>query len=699
MLISRWQVSLFGRLRLRNHDRECVRFQTQKTGEMLAYLAYFSDRPHLRDEMSEILWPGSEPVAGRNRLKQALASLRRHLEPAGVPAGSVLVANRVQVQLNPQAIVVDIGAFRVALQAAARSTEPVEKLRHLKVAVEIHSTELLPGLNTEWIEAARRQVVTAYNEALLQLTRMYEEGGDGDKGIGYACLLADSEPWLEEVHHRLIRLYARAGKPVEAHRQYRKYARLMREGLQFAVPPYDQLVSGLSSPPFAEAACPVLSRPAHPADSRLKNAPPSMPASSSLFAAPLIPVPLTRFQGRQSELTRLCAMLERSEAHSGNTADAFKIRTSVNGAGRSQEVSQEEKVSGPTARLVNLTGPGGVGKTRLAIEAAHRVEPHFRMGLWYVPLETAAGSDDLLPLLCEAMRLPGFSTQSPLDQIAARVGAQPSLLVLDHFDAFAPDCALLKDLLDRAPNLTCLLTCRSRLDMEGERVFQVPAFPVPNGPDTPELLLTFDSVKLFVDRAQSVKPDFQLTAANAQALAAVSRALEGIPLAIEMAAAWSHSLTLGQLLERLSDRFSLLVNRKSGVAARHQSMRAVIEESCLLLPPHLLEFLTRLSNFHDEWTLTAAESLGEAPQALDYLSRLQAMSLIFAEESASGMRFHMLAILRDYLQEQNRAAKNAMRSTAKQIAQISEGIDGVFDAIGDSAKAPIHTVNPGAIFR
>jgi hypothetical protein len=188
-------------------------------------------------------------------------------------------------------------------------------------------------------------------------------------------------------------------------------------------------------------------------------------------------------------------------------------------------------------------------------------------------------------------------------------------------------------LLLRVPTLSLLITSRQRLLLGGEQEFPLPPLPTPpEGPETPERLIAYPSVALFVHRAQAARPDFQLRPQNTESVAALCAKLEGVPLAIELAAAWAQTLTPGQMLERLQHRFDLLVSRRRDLPGRHATLRATIEWSYRLLPPDLRQFFTRLSVFRGGWTLEAAEAITGERNALLYLTELRERSLVLAAE-------------------------------------------------------------------
>jgi non-specific serine/threonine protein kinase len=336
-----------------------------------------------------------------------------------------------------------------------------------------------------------------------------------------------------------------------------------------------------------------------------------------------LPVSFTRFFGREPEIGQLCDLL----LDSGT-------------------------------RLVTLSGPGGTGKTRLALEVASRLVPSFSGAVWFVSLADLSDAALIGDALVGALRLPRTPGREPLEQAIEALSKQPSLLVLDNFEQLVEAGAgVVRTLLERVPDLTILVTSRQLLGLSGEREFALSPLPTPGGAaDTPERLSLYGSVQLFVDRAQAVKPDFQVTNANAPAVAELCDRLEGIPLAIELAAARAQVLTPAQMLAQLQNRFAFLVSRKRDVAERHRTLRAAIDWSFRLLSPELQRFFARLSVFRGGWTVEAAEQVCEEPLALDHLAVLRECSLVRTDDGSGSneIRFGMLETLREFGQERLR---------------------------------------------
>ena len=684
---AQWRIELFGGLRAQRGDKIIERFSTQKAGALLAYLAYYCQRAHPREVLVELLWQESEPKVGRHRLCQALYSLRRQLEPPGVSTGAVIVAKRFSVQLTPAAVTTDVAEFEAALKAAQQTDSPPEPTHHLLTAVELYRGELLPGYYDEWIEQERKRLEEEYLRALDRLVKYLAQAHDFDRALIYARRAVNADPLREEFHRALMRLYADAGQPAAALEQYHELERLLKEQLN-AVPAAatralarninEQLAVSSEQLVMVGGGRSVRQKTETRRQKAEKKptAVTSQQAVTPILQFPLTPSPsvgslppqLTRFFGRGKEITQVRTML-----------------------------------LNPDNRLVTLTGIGGSGKTRLAIEVARRLQEEFKGGVWFVPFADLSDPRLIVGAMLDALRLPRSPHVEPLEQLVVALAQQPTLLVLDNMEhllstdfgsglsglrdsgnvshPFNPlqesadsphPSSLILTLLQRVPTLKLLVTSRQRLDLGGEQEFPVLPLPTPTqeysrndstsqtrehaNTRTPEHLMTFASVQLFVDRAQAVRPDFQVTKRNASAVAALCQCLEGIPLALELAAARAQVLSPSQVLAQLKRRFDFLVSRRRDIPERHRTLRAAIDWSYRLLSSELQRFFARLSVFRGGWTLEAAENVATLERSnvatLDFLAHLRACSLIVAEEGDSEMRFGMLETLCEYAAEQ-----------------------------------------------
>jgi predicted ATPase/DNA-binding SARP family transcriptional activator/Tfp pilus assembly protein PilF len=415
-----------------------------------------------------------------------------------------------------------------------------------------------------------------------------------------------------------------------------------------------------------------------------------------------LPPQLTRFFGREGEVRRLL-MLLRTARETTSLSSAGSIAPEMSAPGEVQRLPHG-------LRLVTLTGPGGIGKTRLALEAGARLEQDWEGAVWFVPLADLPDASLIPSALVSALGLPPSGAIEPLEQVVSVLGARPALLLLDNFEHLVEEGArLVQALLQRVPTLTCLVTSRQRLEIAGEHEMALSPLPVPTmhdstshrrhpmpdntasqglrpgtsshspeGSSLSDIFLVYESVQLFVDRAQAVRPDFQITPSNATAIAALCAGLEGIPLALELAASRAQVLTPAQMLEQLRDRFTFLVSRRRDAAARHRTLLSAVEWSYRLLPEELKRIFARLSVFRGGWDLAAAEAIctDMDMMPLDALAQLRECSLVLATEQGDAIRFRMLETLREYaqrqLQESGEATSVATRHADYYLAQVEQ---------------------------
>jgi predicted ATPase/DNA-binding SARP family transcriptional activator len=322
--------------------------------------------------------------------------------------------------------------------------------------------------------------------------------------------------------------------------------------------------------------------------------------------------------------------------------------------GRQDELSAVEALVG-SCRLVTLTGPGGVGKTRLAVEAARRVADSFRDGVWLVELAPLTDDGLLAATVLGALRLTEEPGVAPVDSLVARLVTSQMLIVLDNCEHLTAACAVLAGRLLRVcPDVRILATSREPLGVTGERVWAVPALALPDGgPATSaDSLRAVDSARLFLERAAAVSPGCVLDERSAEAVAEICRQLDGLPLAIELAAARTRSLSPREIADRLEDRFRFLVGRDPSAPARHRTLRAAVDWSYEALDPARQRLFCRLSVFAGGFTLEAAEAVcGDGLDVLDTTTDLVDRSLVALDRSSPRSRYRLLETLRQFAAE------------------------------------------------
>ncbi|MDQ2983378.1 MAG: PrsW family glutamic-type intramembrane protease [Actinomycetota bacterium] len=334
--------------------------------------------------------------------------------------------------------------------------------------------------------------------------------------------------------------------------------------------------------------------------------------------------------------------------------------------GREHELAAvQELVSEPEIRFVTLTGAGGTGKTRLAIAAAEKLGDSFGGGVFFVSLAPIRDPDLVLPAIAQALGVEERAGESLLDSLKDTLRDKQLLLVLDGFEYLLDAAPLVAELLDAAPSMTVLATSRERLRIEGEHEFPVPPLSLPE-PGAREVTAVSQAgaVALFVHHARAADPQFELTAENAADVAEVCRRVDGLPLAIELAAARVAVISPREMLERLEDPLDVLEGGGRDLEGRHQTLRATIDWSYQTLEAPEQALFARLAVFDDGFRLEGAEAVsGEGSgDLLDTLGALVDKSLVRRAQQADGEpRFVMLETIRDYalerLQESSELAK------------------------------------------
>jgi predicted ATPase/DNA-binding SARP family transcriptional activator/Tfp pilus assembly protein PilF len=642
-----WTVQLFGQLALNSQERQITRFRTQKAASLLAYLAFHNspDSPnHPRELLIEMLWPEATPEAGRASLSNALSILRHCLEPPGIPPNAVLLADRFSVRLHPPAVTTDVVLFEQAVNRLEQ-TALSEQERHslLSQAAEWYGGPLLPGYYDDWIGPEAVRLGSLFLQIAGQLVPRLLQAGSPEQALAIAQRAATTDLFNEEALLQVMQVLAALGQGSLALREYRQFEKRLQEELEEV--PSETLrayarqlrkrkpsATPIADPVPADAAMPArLPADSPPRTAAQPTSERSLDTGRLLRGEAFVLLTTTRFFGREAEIKQLHALLCR-----------------------------------PRTRLVTLTGAGGIGKTRLALEATVQLieAPQDReerqtsvpRQAQFVPLAEVSDASRLLDVLLRALgRTPSTDTDL-LEQVKAALAEEPSLLlVLDNFEQLVAEGApQVQALLAHVPRLKCLVTSRQTLQLAGEQEFPLAPLPTSRGVQALEALLETPSVALFVDRAQAVRPDFQLTAQNAATVAGLCAHLEGIPLALELAAARLQLLSVGRILEQISaNRLDFLSARKRDAVSRHRTLRQTLDWSYQLLSEPARAFLAELSVFRGGWTLEASAAICECAggDPLVPLAELRDSSLIGVVDEKEGLRFTLLETVREYAAE------------------------------------------------
>ncbi|MCW3100817.1 MAG: transcriptional activator, partial [Chthonomonadaceae bacterium] len=346
-----WTIQLLGGLSAHSAQRQFTRFRTQKAASLLAYLA-FHPAPQPREMLLDLLWPDAQSEVARHNLSNALSFLRHQLEPPGVPPGTVVLADRASVRLNPAAVTVDAAAFENALrQAQAEGLSEAERLAHLLEAVEGYGGSLLPGYYEEWVAPEALRLEGLFVQGVIQLVPLLLNTGRREQALGYAQRAVHTDPLSAEATRCLMETHSACGQPAQALRAYRQLETRLQEELN-AQP--SQELKRLAAQLGQSGATRIASAP-------LVNDPPATEAFAVVAASP---------NRAEPPKTVLDTAVVRSVPPARLLGAEFLLRTTTRFFGREEEIERLGKMlSTPRTRLVTLTGPGGTGKTRLALEA------------------------------------------------------------------------------------------------------------------------------------------------------------------------------------------------------------------------------------------------------------------------------------------------------------------------------------------
>jgi non-specific serine/threonine protein kinase len=561
-----------------------------RKAELLLAYLALHPEPHPREKLAALLWGDSPDEQARASLRNALTTLRKSL------GDDLILADREAVQLNPEAgLWVDALTLKAQADAFASTAMPDSDA----VDVELYGGDLLADFYDEWVLAEREQYRRLYLDTLARLARLHRSRGDYQRAIEAAKRLLAAEPTSESAHQSLMQSHHALGDYDSALRQYEACQRVLRDEL------------GVE--PSAETRTLY---------AQIKQA--AATHSSPEVQLNNLPVPLTSFIGRDREIQELSAWL-------GGDRAGLAV-----------------------ARLYTLTGPGGAGKTRLALRVAGELAKAqaFADGVWWTELAAASEAAFVPQAVAKVFGLRESSGQPITDSLIAFLRPKHLLLILDNCEHLIVACAQLAgQLLPACPRLKILATSREALGIGGEQVWPVPSLDMHS-----------EAVRLFVERAAAVKFGFTLTESNAQAIAQICQRLDGMPLAIELAAARVKALSPEQVAERLDDRFDLLTTGSRAALPRQQTLRAAMDWSHDLLDEEEQTLFRRLAVFAGGFTLEAVEvvmrdwRIGEFSNSpilrprsglasnLDGLARLIDKSLLLAEDS----RYRMLETIREY---------------------------------------------------
>jgi len=599
-------------------------WRRRKAAALVKLLALAPEHRLHREEVLELLWPELSPDAAQNNLHRTLHVVRRALEPdlsPGRQSGHLQLQRDVLVLSPGRELEVDADAFIRAAEAANRTQDPAR----LEAAITLYRGDLLPEDQYEdWAALRREELRRVYHELLRRLSRQYVTHGNQPQAIEVLQLLVASEPAEEDAHRELTRLYELSGRRSDALRQYEQLTEALRQEVD-AEPDarskrlYEDIRE--DRVPQSGAGDTVSTSRAATAEARTN-----------------LPQHLSSFVGRERELGEVKRLLA-------------------------------------STRLLTLTGAGGVGKSRLAQQVAGDLLVAYPNGVWLVQLAPVSDSHLVAETVAKTLGMAQQAGRPVMDALVDFLRPKDLLLLLDNCDHLLEDCARLVDvLLSACPHLRVLTTSRQPLHVPGEIVWPVPSLTVSAGETLaqPDEALEHDAVCLFLERAHRVRGDLVLNRETVSPVIQICRQLDGIPLAIELAAARLNVVTVQQLAGRLGDCLATLARDRQAALPHHQTLQATLDWSYELLSEQEQTLFRRLSVFRGGWSLEAAEGIcaGErvVPRSvLDLLGELIDKSLVEVEDKGDEMRYRLLEPVRQYATERLTEAGEADQTARKHV--------------------------------
>ncbi len=580
-------------------DVNLTHFDSQKVRILLAYLMVESGRPHSREVLAEMLWPGrSEKVALKN-LRDALANLRSVIRDAAASPPRLRIS-RQDIQFNPEsAYNLDVETFSsLVVTAKNHSHRKIEACKtcceHLEMAAGLFRGHFLEGMflngshqMQNWIALRRERYDQQAQYVFSALVQYYIRQMKYERALDFAYRQVEIDPWRETAYEQLMLLLVHCGERSTALKQYQVCRKILADEL--GIEPtesirrlYEQIRTG------------------------------EMPAMPQSPPPAGFPMQFTSFVGREEELKQIAG-----------------------------------KLQNPACRMLTLAGVGGVGKTRLALQAAMEQTFAFRDGVYFVPLDAVSQFPALVMAIAESLSVSFWGKDDLPGKVIDFLRKKELLLVLDNFEQFlAGDAAgvdFLEEILREAKSVVLLVTSRQAVRLAAEWLFEVRGFQYPEREDDAKPVDSYQAVQLFLERSRQVQACFEPSGADLQAIVGICSLVEGLPLGVELAAALVRVHSCSRIFGFMEQRMGTLRSDIRNVPERHRSLQAVFTCSWDLLTRREREAFMALSVFMGGFTFEAADDVlarwkrGDAEGGKQATERIS--GLVFGLVDKSLLRF------------------------------------------------------------
>jgi DNA-binding SARP family transcriptional activator/predicted ATPase len=597
-------------------DEKDLEVRPRKALALLIYLAVTAERQS-RDFLASLLWPNSGQSGARHSLRNRLSELILTLGNDWIEADRESVGLRAGFWL-------DVTEFQHDLAQGANDPQP------LIAAADLYRDDFLTGFTLpdcpkfdEWQFFQTEGLRQSLASALERLVGLLTSRADYDTAIPHARRWVALDPLHEPAHYQLMQLYARAGQQAAAMRQYDLIRQTLADELGLSP---SQETTALYNDIQAKKVAGRISKPS--------------PRHN-------LPVQTTTFIGRKAELADINHLL----------------------------------LDEPGCRLLTLVGPGGIGKTRLALAAAAQTLEAFPDGAYFIPLEPVGEVASIVQAMAGSLNFTYYGKTKPKALLLDYLHPKRVLLVVDNFEHLLEGANLLSDILRHAPSVTLLVTSRERLNLQEEWVYELQGLPFLASWDqtaeileTSTVLKTYSANRLFLQRARQAEAGFAPSAAEMADIAHVCQLVEGMPLALELAASWIKVLNCHEIAAEIHQSLDFLTTPLHNVPERHRSLRAIFEQTWERLSQAEQTVLMQLSVFHGGCTREAAEQVTGATMAV--LSSLVDKSLLRRTNLG---RYVLHALLRQFAEEKLSATpddqERALRQYCAYYAALVHGYE------------------------
>lgn len=610
--MSQLNISLLGTFQITLAHQPITHFRSTNNQGLLVYLLLQPEKPIARDSLMALFWPDAAEAQARNNLRQALYQCRKLLGDLDNRKKPYLSVSRQTAQFNATSdYALDVQQFLADIDAG-----------DLETAVSHYHGDLLPGFTCDslefenWLRQERESLHNLALETMVELTRDHLQNGRYQKAQTIARQQLNLEPWRERAHRQLMHACVLAGDRNKALAQFEVCKETLWDELGVDLAPetvtlFEDIKAGRYGATISDA---YLTPP--------------------IKVRHNLPAELTPLIGRE---------LERSQIKQQLTQDGH--------------------------RLVTIVGPGGMGKTRLAIAIGKELLTQFQDGVYFVDLAPLAEADEIPSTIAAVLDYQAPNKSEPLlPQLLKAIREQQFLFILDNFEHLLARAKMVTDILQTCPQVSLLVTSRQRLNLASESRFELGGLTFPDYL-TPQDAQTYTAVQLFVENGRRVQPDFTVTDDNLTDITHICQLVQGMPLGLVLAASWLEMLTPAEITTEIENSLDFLSSELSDLPPRQRSMQAVFDYSWQLMTTSEQAALAKLSVFRGGFTRDAAEKVAHVN--LRQLLSLVSKSLV--QRNTENGRFTIHELLRQFAAGQRKQLEEneqTARAHCRYFAQI-----------------------------